>query len=94
MKSLFLNLQLDKYHFHGNNFVSRYRKYHLFGEHGVQQTQKPDLITFKTDFNVTFGVCICFDLMFAEPVLKLVNQGVRHFVYPTKWFSEIPYLTG
>lgn len=55
---------------------------------------KPDLITFKTNFNVTFGVCICFDLMFAEPAVNLINQGVKHFVYPTMWFSELPYLSG
>lgn len=72
----------------------RYRKYHLFGEAGVQQTEKPDQITFKTDFNVTFGVCICFDLFFDEPVLNLVQQGVKHIIFPTKWFSELPYLSG
>ena len=60
----------------------------------MQQTQTPDMTTFKTDFNVTFGVCICFDLLFDEPVINLVDQGVKHFVYPTMWFSEIPYLTG
>lgn len=76
------------------NFLLRYRKYHLFNEIGVQQTERPDLTTFKTDFNVTFGVCICFDLMFDDPVINLVEQGVTNFVYPTMWFSEIPYLTG
>ncbi|XP_031634766.1 vanin-like protein 1 isoform X2 [Contarinia nasturtii] len=75
------------------DMVARYRKYHLFGETGVQQTEKPDRITFKTDFNVTFGVCICFDLFFDEPTLDLVQQGIKHFVYPTKWYSEIPYLS-
>ncbi|XP_055307902.1 vanin-like protein 1, partial [Sitodiplosis mosellana] len=73
--------------------VAKYRKYHLFGEDGVQQTQTPDLTTFRTDFNVTFGVCVCFDLMFDKPANSLVDQGVKHFVYPTMWFSEIPYLT-
>ncbi|XP_055305813.1 vanin-like protein 1 [Sitodiplosis mosellana] len=73
--------------------VAKYRKYHLFGEQGVQQTKTPDLTTFRTDFNVTFGVCVCFDLMFDKPANSLVDQGVKHIVYPTKWFSEIPYLT-
>ncbi|XP_055305808.1 vanin-like protein 1 [Sitodiplosis mosellana] len=73
--------------------VTKYRKYHLFGEYGAQQTQTPDMTTFKTDFNVTFGVCVCFDLFFDEPAINLVDQGVKHFVYPTKWYSEIPYLT-
>lgn len=63
-------------------------------EHGVQKPQKPDLTTFETDFNVTFGVFICFDLMFEEPAITLASNGVAHFVYPTMWYSEIPYLTG
>lgn len=32
--------------------------------------------------------------MFDDPVINLVEQGVNNFVYPTMWFSEIPYLTG
>lgn len=77
-----------------SNYIFRYRKYHLFGEDGVQSTETPDLTTFRTDFNVTFGVCICFDLMFDYPPNALVERGVRNFVYPTMWFSEIPYLSG
>lgn len=74
-------------------YISRYRKFHLYGE-GVQTTEKPDLTTFRTDFNVTFGMCICFDLIFDYPQNGLVERGVRNFVYPTMWFSEIPYLSG
>lgn len=76
------------------SFLLRYRKFHLFGEDGVQSTNEPDLTTFRTDFNVTFGVCICFDLIFDYPPNGLVERGVRNFVYPTMWFSEIPYLSG
>lgn len=32
--------------------------------------------------------------MFDYPPNGLVERGVRHFVYPTMWFSEIPYLSG
>lgn len=74
-------------------YIFRYRKYNLFNE-DVQVTEKPDLVTFHTDFNVTFGVCICFDLLFYWPPIALVERGVRNFVYPTMWFSEIPYLSG
>lgn len=56
--------------------------------------KNPDLTTFRTDFNVTFGVCICFDLFFHFPANGLVERGVRNFVFPTMWFSEIPYLSG
>lgn len=60
----------------------------------MQVTETPDLTTFQTDFNVTFGVCICFDLFFDLPANGLVERGVRNFVFPTMWFSEIPYLSG
>lgn len=60
----------------------------------MQHPVRPDLTTFKTDFNVTFGVCICFDLMFQDPMKSLILRGVKNFVYPTYWFSGLPYLTG
>lgn len=49
--------------------------------------------TFTTDFGVTFGHFICFDLMFKEPALNLVAQGVKDIVFPTMWFSELPFLS-
>lgn len=60
----------------------------------MQKTVKPDIVAFKTDFNVTFGIFVCFDMMFAQPAMSLINHGIKHFVYPTMWSSEIPYLTG
>lgn len=27
------------------------------------------------------------------PVIDLVKRGIKHFVYPTMWFSEIPYFS-
>lgn len=74
--------------------IYRYRKFHLFNEGNAQHTQTPDLKTFETDFNVTFGISICFDILFDEPMDNLVQKGVVNFVYPTRWYSELPYLTG
>lgn len=65
----------------------------MFGEN-VQKPEQPDLVTFQTDFNVTFGMCICFDLLFYSPAVKLVDDGVRNFVYPVKWPMELPFLIG
>lgn len=48
---------------------------------------------FDTDFGVKFGHLICFDILFAEPAAGLLRQGVRNFVYPSKWVSELPFLT-
>lgn len=74
--------------------VARYRKFNLFGEPGINTTVSADHVTFETDFGVTFGTFICFDLMFDEPALKLIRAGVTDIIFPTMWFSELPFLTG
>ena len=73
--------------------IARYRKYNLFGEAGVSVPPEVILSTFRTDFNVTFGQFICFDLMFDKPSLQLINDlGVTDIVYSTYWYSEAPFL--
>lgn len=71
----------------------RYRKFHPIGEQ-VQNTVEPELITFRTDFNVTFGIAVCFDLIFDTPMIALMKHGVRNFVFPTMWNAELPYTAG
>lgn len=79
-----------------NNHFFRYRKYNLFVEPGFSKTDTAELIKFKTDFGVTFGTFICFDIMFKTPSLDLLSkhEDVTDIVYPTAWFSELPFLTG
>lgn len=73
--------------------ISRYRKFNLFGEK-VDKPAKPAMVVFDTDFGVKFGHFICFDLMFRFPALELVhNLGVTDVIFPTMWFSELPFLT-
>jgi predicted amidohydrolase len=73
--------------------ISRYRKFNLF--ENVNKPKYPEAVTFTTDFGVTFGHFICFDLMFKEPALKLVREmNVTDIIFPTMWFSELPFLTG
>lgn len=88
------------YHFNTNvafdregMVVSRYRKFNLFGEPGINTTTYPEMGRFDTDFGVTFGHFICFDLMFDQPALDLVRFGITDFLFPTMWFSELPFLT-
>ncbi|KAG5672445.1 hypothetical protein PVAND_002573 [Polypedilum vanderplanki] len=73
--------------------ISRYRKFNLFGEK-VDKPYKPSMVTFDTDFGVKFGHFICFDLMFRYPAVDLVrNHNVTDIIFPTMWFSELPYLS-
>lgn len=57
-------------------------------------TDEPEEIaTFQTDFGVTFGHFICFDIVFKSPALDIVRQNVTHILYPTFWFSTTPFQT-
>lgn len=73
--------------------ISRYRKFNLFGE-SVDKPHKPTMVTFDTDFGVTFGTFVCFDLMFRRPALELIRTDkVTDIIFTTMWFSELPFLT-
>lgn len=75
--------------------VAVYRKFNLYLEdHLVRRTEKPDVAIFDTDFGVKFGLLICFDILFQSPAQQLLDSGVRNFAYPTRWYSELPFLGG
>uniref|UniRef100_A0A0A9Z0K2 Vanin-like protein 2 n=1 Tax=Lygus hesperus TaxID=30085 RepID=A0A0A9Z0K2_LYGHE len=75
------------------SLIARYRKFNLFGE-PLDRPDKPEYSVFTSDFNVKFGQFICFDILFKEPALTLISQHeVYDFIYPSEWFSELPFLT-
>ncbi|XP_058803521.1 vanin-like protein 1 [Phymastichus coffea] len=72
--------------------IARYRKYNLFGEY-EKNISEAIPTTFDTDFGVTFGTFICFDILFQKPTLNLTHDlKVTDILYSTHWFSEMPYL--
>lgn len=73
--------------------IGRYRKFNLFREGGVNTTYIAELSTFETDFGVTFGNIICFDILFHDPAMQLVQMGIKNFIFPGMWTSELPFLT-
>ncbi|XP_055594724.1 vanin-like protein 2 [Uranotaenia lowii] len=73
--------------------IARYRKFNLFREPGTNTTHLPEIVTFETDFGVTFGIFTCFDLLFARPALELVKRDVTDIIFPSMWVSEPPFLT-
>lgn len=83
------NVVLDR----NGTVVGRYRKFNLFREGGVNTTLTAELSTFETDFGVTFGNIICFDVLFFEPAMQLVQMGVKNFLFSAMWVSELPFLT-
>lgn len=77
--------------------ISRYRKYNLIGSEWLYfnyTTQPEDEAIFRTDFNVTFGHFTRMDLLYARPAQALVQRGITDFLHPSKWQSELPFMTG
>jgi predicted amidohydrolase len=67
----------------------------LFGETGFSTTADAEISILDTDFGVQFGIFICFDIIFEKPPVQLVKEwGVTDIVFPSAWFSELPFLSG
>lgn len=75
-------------------FVYSYRKYNLFGDTFIKQPIHADHTTFTTDFGVSFGLIICFDIVMKVPAVDLIDSGIQNFIMPTMWYSELPFDTG
>ncbi|XP_012288593.1 vanin-like protein 2 [Orussus abietinus] len=95
------NCPYDGYFFYNTNIafnrqgaiVARYRKYDLYAEPGFDRPPKPEISTFLTDFNVTFGQLSCLDILFQDPALRLVRDlKVTNVLVPTHRYTELPFL--
>uniref|UniRef100_A0AAZ1X4A7 Biotinidase n=2 Tax=Oreochromis aureus TaxID=47969 RepID=A0AAZ1X4A7_OREAU len=53
---------------------------------------EPEIITFDTPFAGKFGLFICFDILFHDPTVLLVQRGVRQLIFPTAWMNQLPLL--
>ncbi|KAL7382461.1 hypothetical protein ABVT39_022843 [Epinephelus coioides] len=72
--------------------VARYHKNNLFMEEPFDTPPQPEIITFETPFAGKFGLMICFDILFHDPTIALVEKGVRQLIYPTAWLNALPLL--
>lgn len=84
-------------HFFGYRlfYFFRYAKYNLFDEVNVDRPDSPEYSFFTSDFGVRFSSFVCFDILFADPPLRLIHEyNVTNFIFTTHWFSELPFLTG
>jgi len=62
-------------------FVVKYRKSHPWFKHIFNTPSQPNLVTFTTSFNVTFGIFTCYDIMFKSPAVDLVKAGIKNFLF-------------
>ncbi|XP_036000932.1 biotinidase-like [Fundulus heteroclitus] len=72
--------------------VARYHKQNLYKEAAYDTPPKLEVITFDTPFAGKFGLIICFDILFHDPAVVLVERGVRQFIFPTAWMNALPLL--
>nr|XP_040045062.1 biotinidase [Gasterosteus aculeatus aculeatus] len=72
--------------------VARYHKHNLYFEEAFDKPPRPEITTFDTPFAGTFGLITCFDILFQEPTLTLLEKGVRQIIFPTAWMNQLPLL--
>ncbi|CAI5690436.1 unnamed protein product [Oreochromis niloticus] len=72
--------------------VARYHKHNLYFEASCDTPPEPEIITFDTPFAGKFGLFICFDILFHDPTVLLVQSGVRQLIFPTAWMNQLPLL--
>ncbi|XP_057683445.1 biotinidase isoform X2 [Corythoichthys intestinalis] len=72
--------------------VARYHKYNLYFENAFDKPPQPEIVTFDTPFAGRFGLITCFDILFYEPTINLLEMGVRQLVFPTAWMNQLPLL--
>eukprot|EP01112_Ceratiomyxa_fruticulosa_P008479 TRINITY_DN2198_c0_g1_i2.p1 TRINITY_DN2198_c0_g1~~TRINITY_DN2198_c0_g1_i2.p1 ORF type:complete len:551 (-),score=116.62 TRINITY_DN2198_c0_g1_i2:51-1520(-) len=73
--------------------IARYHKSHLYYEPQWNTPEPLQPVSFTTNFGVTFGILICFDIMFPQPQSSLLDQGITDFVFTTWWVNVPPIIT-
>ena len=72
--------------------IGRYHKYHLYGESHYDVPKEVELAYFDTDFGVRFGMYICFDRLFKDPMFSLINDlNVTSMALSTWFYDEHPF---
>ncbi|CAN9503883.1 unnamed protein product [Ophioblennius macclurei] len=72
--------------------VARYHKNNLYFEDAFDTPPQTEVITFDTPFAGRFGLIICFDILFHDPTITLVERGVRQLIFPAAWMNQLPLL--
>lgn len=62
--------------------LAKYHKMNVFLRHIFDTPPTKEVVTFRTSFGVTFGLFVCFDLLWPEPQTSLRNEhNVTQFCY-------------
>lgn len=69
--------------------IARYHKTHLFYEPQFDPAPSTEHIFFETPFG-RFGVFICFDILFKNPAIDLIEKyNISNFAYSAAWWDTI-----
>lgn len=60
--------------------VARYHKYNLYFEAAFDTPPEPEIVTFDTPFAGKFGLITCFDILFREPTVMLVEKVEKRLI--------------
>ena len=77
------------------SLLAKYHKAHLYGMENnlFDRPISTPHVVFNTSFGVMFGTFTCFDILYCDPPLELLEMGVRNFVFPTAWGNSYPFYT-
>ena len=74
-------------------FIAKYHKQNRYIEPQFNAPTYPEYAFFDTEFG-RFGLIVCNDLMFYDPVLELIRKhNVTDIVFPTAWPDTPPLYT-
>ncbi|XP_053570177.1 biotinidase isoform X2 [Bombina bombina] len=74
--------------------IARYFKQNLYFEYGFDVPPVVQNVVFDTPFASKFGILTCFDILFYEPTVSLIEKhNVKHVIYPTAWMNQLPLLS-
>jgi len=72
--------------------LAKYFKSHLFGESdALNEPVTPDPVFFDAyDIGVRFGLMICYDIQFHQPMDSYVKWGITDVLYSSNWVNTPP----
>uniref|UniRef100_A0A8C7UKL2 Biotinidase n=1 Tax=Oncorhynchus mykiss TaxID=8022 RepID=A0A8C7UKL2_ONCMY len=75
------------------SLAARYHKQNLFFEKEFDTPPRLEVVTFDTPFGGRFGVFTCFDILFHDPTVRLLEKGIRQMIFLIAWMNLLPLLT-
>ncbi|XP_072910510.1 biotinidase isoform X1 [Hemitrygon akajei] len=76
------------------SLIAKYHKQNLYYEEAFNTPRVVEHVIFNTPFAGKFGIFTCFDILFYEPAVSLIdNYGVKQIIFPTAWINQLPLLS-